>query len=67
MTNISIMLKFTFLFILIIGPTLGLKLKQEYVDYMISKSKKVVENAKPSMIRLSFHDCVGMINLIIVE
>ena len=34
-------------------------LSQEEVDLVIAKGKKALGKAKPAMIRLTFHDCVG--------
>ena len=34
-------------------------LTQDEVDLVISKSKKALGKAKPAMVRLTFHDCVG--------
>ena len=34
-------------------------LSQEKVDLVIAKGKKALGKAKPAMIRLTFHDCVG--------
>ena len=36
-------------------------LTQDEVDLVIRKSKKALGKAKPAMVRLTFHDCVGKI------
>lgn len=34
---------------------------QEEVNLVISKAKKALGKAKPGMVRLTFHDCVGKV------
>ena len=51
------MTKRLLIFALISESILGLS--QDEVELVINKTRRVVAGAKPAMVRLTFHDCVG--------